>query len=273
MRYQSFLPSPELKEFVRNYTVIHLMFESSEAVPSKHRAPKAEQKIVFYVKGSVELYDIYAGDASSPPAVSIFTHQLDRKILRVTPEFFAIVVYLEPGALYRLLRFPMTEFIEQYFDAEVFFGSEIQRVWEQLVDAKNVAAMIAIIERFLLARCTCGLGKASVDVIANNVLRDPTFFSLDRLADDACLSKKQFYRNFTQRVGMSPKYFSRLARFNHAYQYKLGHPGVTWSSIAQEFAYTDYHHLEKEFKEFIGLTPGEWVRAELSAPERLLKLR
>jgi AraC-like DNA-binding protein len=112
-----------------------------------------------------------------------------------------------------------------------------------------------------------------VDMVATELLADPASFSLNRVAQQACLSTRQFHRTFTRRIGMSPKLFSRLSRFNHAYRYKLIHHDARWSSIAQEFNYTDYHHLEKEFKQFTGLTPEEWLKAELSAPERILKLR
>ena len=97
--------------------------------------------------------------------------------------------------------------------------------------------------------------------------------SLDVIAKQACLSTKQFYRRFTERIGISPKFFSRLARFNHAYQYKIAHPNVYWSSIAQQFDYTDYHHVEKEFKEFTALTPQQWIAEDQAAPERILHLR
>jgi AraC-like DNA-binding protein len=273
MRYQSFFPSPALNDLVRNYTVINFNFDKHQTIPVKQRSPKAEQKIVFYIKGSVTLSNTKTEKKDTPPPVTLFTHQLDQKSFQVTREFFALVIYLKPGALYRLMRLPMTEFDVDYFDAELFFGSEVKRVSEQLAESTSVAHMIAIAERFLLAKSKHLESDSVVDMIAIQVLEDPASFALDRMAHDACLSTKQFYRKFVQRIGISPKYFSRLSRFNHAWQYKLMHPNVSWSSIAQEFAYTDYHHMEKEFKEFLGHTPGEWVKAELAAPERILKLR
>ncbi|HEY5746468.1 MAG TPA: helix-turn-helix domain-containing protein [Chryseolinea sp.] len=205
--------------------------------------------------------------------MALFNHPLDRKSFQVTPDFFALVVYLKPGALYRLIRLPMTGFSPECCDAALFFGNEVRQVHEQLAETGRVPAMIAIVEKFLLSKCRQVGTQSPVDVIAARVLSDPTFFSLDAMADEACLSTRQFYRKFVERMGISPKFFSRLSRFNLAYQYKLRHPGVTWSSIAQEFSYTDYHHMEKEFKSFLGLTPGEWVKTELAAPERILKLR
>lgn len=273
MIYKSFPPCQALSGSVRNYTIIHFEFDRHKTVPAKQRSPKPEQKLVFYIKGSVNLLSSKTGTTKTPPAAAIFTHQLERKIFQVSPEFLALVVYLRPGALHQLIRLPMHEFREDYCSAETFFGSAIHDVNEQLTGARDFTSMIASIEKFLLSRFKPVVTENAIDSVASQVLKDPTIFSLDAMAQHACLSTKQFYRKFTQRVGVSPKFFSRLSRFNHAYQYKLNNPATSWSSIAQEFSYTDYHHLEKEFKEFSGLTPKEWIATELSAPERLLKLR
>jgi AraC-like DNA-binding protein len=166
----------------------------------------------------------------------------------------------------------MNEFSDEYCDAEIFFGNEIRLINEQLAEAITGEAMVNIVERFLLSKYRVER-KHAIDVVATHLLSHPTSFSLGQMADEACLSTKQFYRNFVQRIGISPKFFSRLSRFNRAYQYKLAHQDVSWSSIAQEFSYTDYHHLEKEFKSFLGVTPTEWIKIEHKAPERILKLR
>ena len=115
--------------------------------------------------------------------------------------------------------------------------------------------------------------ESLVDQVANYLLADPVHVSLDNVAKQACLSTKQFQRKFIERIGLSPKLFSRINRFNHAYHYKISHPNATWSSIAQEHYYTDYHHLEKEFKEFTALTPNEWLQQNQASPERILRLK
>ena len=104
MIYKSFLPSPQLRAVVRNYTIIRFQFELHQAVPAKPRAPKPEQKIVFYIKGSVKQHNVETGGVLTPPPVAVFTHQLDRKNIQVSPEFFALIIFLQPGALHRMLR-------------------------------------------------------------------------------------------------------------------------------------------------------------------------
>jgi AraC-like DNA-binding protein len=273
MVYKSFPPSPLLGEFVRNYTIIHFQFNTREQPPVKQRSPKPEQKIVFYIKGKVEIPDPTSGSMRTPPPVAIYSHQLDKRSLHISSEFLALIIFLRPGVLHRLIRLPMSEFEPAYCDAELFFGTDVNLVREQLAEAASPSLMIPIVERFLFAKCKTVDKKNLLDNVASSMLADPTSFSLDAMADQACLSSKQFYRKFIDRIGITPKLFSRLSRFNHAYQHKLNHPDVSWSTIAQEYAYTDYHHLEKEFKSFLGVTPKEWIDAELSAPERILKLR
>ena len=273
MFYKSFLPTPSLKEFVRNYTIINLKFSPDEPIPFKERSPKTEQKIVFYLKDPPIIHNSATGKAETPSPVSIFSHQLERRTSEMKYEFLALIIFLQPGVLHRLIRLPMLELRDKICDAELFFGTEISSIRDELALAACQTEMIHVAEQFLLPQCRQLPTKSSIDRIALEILDKPTPFSLDTIARQACLSSKQFYRRFTDRVGIGPKLFSRLARFNHAYQYKINHPAVSWSSIAQEFCYTDYHHLEKEFKEFTSLTPQEWTNTHLSAPERILRLR
>ncbi len=272
MLYKSFPPSPHLREFVRNYTLINLQFEKSIRPPVKPRSPKPEQKIAFYLDGRVSLINSN-GVRTSPPPVAIYSHQTERKDLQVSSSFVALIVFLRPGVLYRMIRLPMSEFTVDFSDAEIFFGTEVRSVRERLMEAGSPSKMINAVEEFLLRRLIPTRAVNSLDLVADTVLSDPASFSLDLMAAQACLSTKQFYRKFVERIGITPKYFSMLCRFNHASRYKLDHPRVSWSSIALEYSYTDYHHMEKEFKKFLGVTPAEWINAELAAPERILKLR
>lgn len=268
---KSICPSPALQAYVRNYTLLHLNLDPSQCIPAKHRPPKPEQGIVFYVNGSLQVQNLVTGDQQVPTAVSLFSHQLDKKSYQISNEFLMFTVFFRPGILHRFTGLPANELKQDYHDAALLLGRQVNTVTEQLSAARNYSSMVEIIEGFLLAKFTRMKMASTVDDMADCLLANPAQFSLDDIARQACLSTKQFYRKFVERVGISPKLFSRMARFNLAYQYKIVQPNATWSSIAQEFRYTDYHHLEKEFKEFSGLTPNDWLKQNQEAPERILR--
>lgn len=270
---KTIVPAPALQEFVRNYKILHLKFDSGFSIPFKYRPPKTEQGIVFYVTGSVNLQDVNSGDFQTPSPVSIFSHQTGKKCFQVSSEFYMFTIFLQPGVLHRLTGIPMVDLGQNFRDAELFFGTEVREVTEQLAASRDYLSTTSIVEKYLLAKFRKLRTNNAVDDIASLLQADPVRFSLDRLAQEACLSTRQFYRKFVERIGLSPKFYSRIVRFNHAYQHKVSHPMVYWSTIAQSFGYTDYHHLEKEFKEFTGLTPTDWITENYSAPERIFRLR
>jgi transcriptional regulator GlxA family with amidase domain len=86
--------------------------------------------------------------------------------------------------------------------------------------------------------------------------------SLDHLAAEACLSPRQFERNFVARVGLSPKLFARIARFDQAFRLKEKLPDLDWLAVAVQCGYYDYRHLVRDFREFAGVTPPQLLAAE-----------
>jgi hypothetical protein len=176
MIYKSFSPGPPLSEFIRNYTIIHFQFPDTMQAPFKQRSPKPEQKIIFYINGSPKIHTPSTGNVQTPPPVSIFSHQVDKRIIKLTTEFYAFLIFLKPGVLYRLTRLPMTELLNEYCDAELFFGTEVRAVSNQLVAAKNHPEMISAVEQFLLRRCRQLPTKSPIDEIASCLTDDPTFF-------------------------------------------------------------------------------------------------
>lgn len=95
---------------------------------------------------------------------------------------------------------------------------------------------------------------------------------LDWLARESCLCTKQFKRKFNERIGVNPKTYARIIRFNKAFNTKNAHPNWDWLKIAIQCNYSDYQHLSKDYKEFAGLTPPELHLLECNSPENVLGL-
>ena len=66
---------------------------------------------------------------------------------------------------------------------------------------------------------------------------------MDMLDTKSCLSDRQIERQSLQRIGLSPKYFSRTVRFLIAYEFKESNPKTSWSEIAHQFGYEDICNL------------------------------
>jgi AraC-like DNA-binding protein len=91
---------------------------------------------------------------------------------------------------------------------------------------------------------------------------------IDSIVDTLNVSSRTLERQFLDQVGVSPKLYSRLVRFDRAVR-NLDHRGrATWAQFAIAHGYSDQAHFINEFKEFAGVTPTEFeAEQRLSGPE------
>ena len=125
-----------------------------------------------------------------------------------------------------------------------FSGPKFCLVNERLSSTDNHLEMISIVEDFLYFQIRrrrmiqSRYCRLPIDKVSQFLLTNPTRFSLDWLADQACLSTKQFYNLFQQRMGISPKLYARIARFDQTVKLKNAQPEKDWLSIALELVIT-----------------------------------
>ena len=273
MIYRYIVPDPVLQEFVRDYLIAHFTFDKDQDIPFKPYSPKPEQTITFLPKGNLTINNPLTGETRISPVTSICGQQVSRYNFYLTSEYLMLRVHFNPGALFRLLHIPLSEFSDCWFDAESVIGREISDVNERLANCLNYAQMIAIVEEYLINKIRkVKADTHPLDQVATSLLINPTRFSLDWLAGQSCLCQRQFNRKFIERMGIGPKLYSRIVRFHKAYQYKEAHPQENWMSVAFLFGYVDYQHLVKDFKEFAHVTPNLWIKQDNQSPEKVLQL-
>ncbi|MBO0792853.1 MAG: AraC family transcriptional regulator [Ktedonobacteraceae bacterium] len=78
---------------------------------------------------------------------------------------------------------------------------------------------------------------------------------MSELAADCGLSLRQLERRFKQCIGVSPKVFARLLRFEALRDSLIQGPGTSLADVASHFGYQDQAHVIHEFKRWAGCTP------------------
>lgn len=271
MEFRYISPSPSLRGIIRNYLIAHLIFDPQQPAPIKPYAPKPEQGITFFVKGPPRAVNLTTGEVDAAPPIAIFGQQVVRCDVHLESEFLMFRVHFQPGALFRLLGVPLYEFGDDYCDAEPILRGDGLDVSEQLAAAHSYAEMVTRVESYLMRAA----GRAPrevhpVDRIASYVTAHPLRHSLSGLVRMAGLSRRHFNRKFSERMGLAPKLYSRLVRFDHARRFKSAHPASAWPIVAIESGYSDYQHMVRDFREFTNTTPTAWLREDSGSPEYAL---
>ena len=274
MIFKDFYPTLQLKEFVEVYHLRHFIVPATvDKIPFKPYPPRPEQCIAFYPRGS-ETSELIPGNAKVTKPRSVISGQFTNRINRyTTSEFMIILVVFKPGALHRMTSIPFYELTNTHVDLESVFPQESREVNERLNSCDDYTEMINIIETFLV----CLFAKIKIesrqaDEVFNIILTKPDKYSLDWLANQACLSPRQFERKFYDYIGVTPKMFLRITRFHLTYNMRLKYPDEDWLSIAVACGYHDYQHLVRDYKEFANTTPNLLFAEEYKAPERILGL-
>jgi AraC-like DNA-binding protein len=260
-------PNESLKEFVRIYRIIEFTFSDDAIIPPKAYTPRPEHCLQFYPKDTETVDYPHSNLVVTDKKViisgqpTLIHHRLVKK------EFLTFQIVFQPGALYRLTGIPSSEITNCYLDAGDILGNTTSLVNEQLYHANNYNKMILIIEEYLqvLIKKTKLKIEHSIDIIGQLMLQPARQTSLDWYAKEACICYRQFDRKFKERLGINPKEYERIIRFDKVFRMKNRFPNKDWLSIALHCGYYDYQHLTKEFKEFTDKTPTDFF--EIKGPE------
>ncbi len=273
MIYRCCQPSIYLRDFIRDYLLINFDFTKSGTTPVKPYPVCPKQGIIFYVKGLIVSSIPETGILEKRAQTVIFGQTLLRQDLHLPKDYLAISVRFQPGALFKFLKVPMSEFLQKNEDAELVLGHQIRALNNQLADAGSYENMLLLIEAFLWKKIQLLKGNIHpVDKIGQVILKSPQKFSLDKFAREACLSASQLERRFIEQIGVPPKFYARVCRFYQAYTMKQRNPALPWLDIAWETGYNDYQHMVKDFKKFSNGTPNQLILEASVSPEQHLFL-
>lgn len=264
-------PGAALAPYVRLYRVIHFSFPGRASIPFKAYPPRPEHCLQFMTHDQEMVR--YPGSREEISPKSVLFMGPHTKVIHRFPgsDTLGFQVIFQPAAICQLLRMSARELTNAYLDAADIFGYDIHLVNEQLFHAANYGEMVAVAEQYLWTLIKKSKQRTHrVDELGRLMLYETEAFSLDRFLKAACLSHRQVDRMFRERIGMSPKQFLQLSRFDKVFRMKNRYPNKDWLTLALHGGYYDYQHLVKDYKEFTGYTPAQFFAIDNDAPERIL---
>lgn len=169
-------------------------------------------------------------------------------------------VWLAPLAAYTLLGSPMDELSGQLFDLAEVLGPAGRRLAEQLRETRSWRRRFAVLDQFLLRRMAGGPRPSpEVGWAWHRLVASGGTVPISRIADEVGWSHRHLIARFRQQVGLTPKVGARLIRIDAVLRRveKQGPPD--WGQFAADAGYADQAHLIRDFRQFTGTTPTEFL--------------
>ncbi len=179
-----------------------------------------------------------------------------------------MVVAFKKGAAHPFYPFPMSELKDIVVMADLIFGKSIQELREKLLSAKSASEMFYLVELFLLSKGGDNLHANSISkciqYAVTSITRQPKILRFQKLSDDVGYSQKHFIDLFRKQVGVAPKQYLKIMRFQKAVQETEKNDTLNWGHLAVESGFYDQAHFIHDFKEFSGFTPNEYKQRKNS---------
>ncbi|NGM62213.1 AraC family transcriptional regulator [Sphingobacterium sp. SGG-5] len=196
-------------------------------------------------------YKVYfVGQAISPSVLFSSSLHLD-----------LIAVNFTPIGIFQLTGIDLDSFTDQIIDAEAVFGKDINELYEKIMTLNDKTQILGMIDEFLCMKARerkkhnrpCILTSLSLlNQHAGNI-------SVRMLQKATNTNPRTLERSFRSEIGMSPKMYQRLLRFNQAKQYIEENQYTAWWEVAVRFGFYDPSHFISEFQTFAGQTPKEYI--------------
>lgn len=180
----------------------------------------------------------------------------------------AVGAQLRPGALALLTGVPAHELANRHTPwVDLAPETLLVRARERMAEATTVRQALVRWDAFLAAQLP--VIRAMHPAVAHALGRFVAGDAIAPVVRASGFSHRRFIALFESEVGLSPKLYCRVRRFDAAVA-RVGDTDRTLAELALDGGFADQPHLNREFRAFAGCAPGAYRRMAPSRPGHLL---
>lgn len=258
MLMREFIPALPLHNYIHRYWIL----SSKEAMGAEKCLMDGFVKMFIYLNDNLPEY--YDKDGRKKEWGDGFGgHQTDRDLTIRTPEDLKLIFCIfRPFGFFRLFKTPIHLLNNNVIPLEAFLGKHTRELRDRLFSAPEDEDKIRVVDDFFLSliRQLSPVYRSCVEYAQNQLLQNNGLLNLEGLSNQLNISRRSLERYFLDNVGMPPKYYARVLRFNYAFGLKRVKPALDWFDIIHKCGYFDQTHFIKDFKHFAGEPPTAFYR-------------
>ncbi len=221
----------------------------------------AAQVVVNLAEDRTRGYDEGRGFAVTEGPGSLLCGASTRYGVIDTDEQFDVVgAAIAPGGLVALGPAPAEAYADADVPLDALWGHEaVDRLRTQLLEAASGAARLDVLEAALLERWRERAIHPAVACALHAFARRPATATVADAVAASGVSARHLIDRFTAQVGLPPKRFCRVRRFQLALARAARGTPDDWATIAADCGFADQSHLIREFHAFAGMPPSAYL--------------
>jgi AraC-like DNA-binding protein len=264
MPFRHRIPNPPLDSFVESIWVY-------DTGPRPHALERilpngAAQLIVNLKEDQTRLYDPDFPERCVTTSGSVLSGVQSRfQIIDTAEQEYVAGVAFKSGGTLPFMRVPAHETSDADIPLDTLWGRRrTARLRERLLESQGIDEKLDILEAALLERWNPPGLHPAVSFALTVFDRAPATTNIASVSETIGLSAKRFIERFKTEVGLTPKRYCRIRRFQRALTLVNGGHQVDWPQVALDCGYFDQAHFINDFRSFAGLTPTGYLSARTS---------
>lgn len=254
--YQEHRPSAPLDVYVQRMAYANFPLP----LPAEQLAPDSYIKLSLILNGEplfydgkgerMDWHDGFCGHV--PPSQGIIATS-EAPVRCIMVNFF-------PSGFHRLFGLPVHGFNGRMVPPGQLLGEKAGHLYAELRGADRPARMFEIIDTMILDRLRDIPAESltAMQVVERWVREHMGMLGVGDLASTACMSIRQLQRRFKEEIGLTPKAFSSVVRFNHLYEH-MKRTRKFDLDVALACGYYDESHMLKDLTYFLGRAPKRFA--------------
>jgi AraC-like DNA-binding protein len=251
MKFTRLIPHPDLDKLIECYW----MMKSEDTVPKVEKIiPDGFTEIIFNY-GSVFKAKLNGAWQTQKP--NLLAGQIRKYFyLENTGDTGSFAIKLKPAALTQLFGLNMEEYLDRIVGLDNFTNPQLAYLSDEFLPFENENILKARLDSYFLMLSRYA-AENPLERELDLIFSSNGTASIRALCEIGGLGERKLQRLFKKYVGLSPKYYSRIIRFN--YIFSLIKDGKTsWAELVYKSGYYDQSHFIRNFKNFTGVDPSEY---------------
>ena len=249
---ESIKPTGILSKYINNYFIVETD-NSEDYLPNERVYPCGNATLVFHY-GSPSIFQKKNLSKYIEPNLVICGQQTNYYDLSLSGKTGMILILFRPHGVKSFFNFPITELLNENLSLQDLINNEAIELEDKLLNSPNNKQRITHIENFLIGRLIYNNEFERVEHAIKMIENTKGQIKAQNIASEVCLGIKQFERTFSKYVGINPKKFASIVRFQNVIQIESKN-NKSMSQLAYNNGYYDQSHFIHDFKSLTGLTP------------------
>jgi AraC-like DNA-binding protein len=259
MLYQTYTPHPPLADFVN----VFWLYQGSVLPHAKERLlPTGTVELVINLReDTLRIYDPQDHDQFQRfPGSLVCGPHSEFFVIDTASQDLILGVHFKPGGAFPFFNLPADELHNMHVSLDTLWGGEAGYLRERLLAAATPEAKFSTLEQVLLAQAARPLARHPAVALLLKELQNGSYARpIGNIIEQIGLSRRRFIQLFRAEVGLTPKLFGRVQRFQEVlHRIGSGQP-LDWTDTALSCGYFDQAHFIHDFQAFSGLNPTAYL--------------